>query len=237
MSNICCTTSTVKVTNPTPNCSNPLNYLIDLVLKQVIVSPIKVTFKQTIDRILNKGIIRPQCGYCCSNCGDLYFFGTPGSLTNLLIYIGVISGSQANTTDGETIVPCCFNYVNAITPTPTIQCENTDFEDCLAHLKEVVGDDYYEALLELGIAELSYFSDNKSVICRLVDILVAEFTDNTIGGNITSATHVFETFQFILGRGIVIQCNPESGEIVIGNYEEWNKYAEATGLGSNNQLD
>jgi hypothetical protein len=230
MSNICCTTSTVKVTNPTPNCSNPLNYLIDLVLKQVAISPVKVTFKETIDRILDKGIIRPQCGYCCSNCGDLYFFGTPLALNNILIYIGVISGSQANTTDGETIVPCCFNYVDDITPTPTIQCENTDFEDCLAHLKEVVGDDYYEALLELGIAELSYFSDNKSVICRLVDIFVAEFTDNTIGGNITSATYVFNAFELILGKGITIQCNPVAGEIFIGSAERFLGYAEAMGL-------
>jgi hypothetical protein len=224
------------------SCIHPLDYLFEKINFGLLDPNNKQSFAEILDRILDKGIVEPNCGICCSDCDDVYVLA---SLETYLIFT-----EQAYNVIGNCIFQggCCINTIAGVETMLKLK-EATDFDlfnnsiccneftECTEELfcwitqnsKDPVLDK--DRILDKGIVEHGNIINNctgvgGSSICKLVDLFAEYYTIDKKA----QAASKGEIFDRILDKGIVFYCNPETGDITIGSVETWMKYAEATSL-------
>lgn len=99
------------------------------------------TLADKLLEVLGKGIVEPQCGPCCIDCGPLYVFASVETYLKLAEAVGF------TVTLGQT---CCI-------------------ETCLKELRIIVGEEAYQIFSDKGIVDHSSLDGGKSYLCDLLE--------------------------------------------------------------------
>lgn len=100
------------------------------------------TLAEELDRLLDKGVISPQCTSCCPDCGNFYILA---SVESYLKFYDAVSPDNLPPIQEE----CCTNI-------------------CEKELQSYSNDQDFDRFLDKGIVEYSTFN-GKSFICYVVD--------------------------------------------------------------------
>ena len=83
----CVTVPTTTNPGPCKPCTHPFEYLIEQVYLSLLNNQTNSTYDEILDRILDKGIIFPNCNYCCPDCEGVYALA---SVERFLLFAEVV---------------------------------------------------------------------------------------------------------------------------------------------------
>jgi hypothetical protein len=222
-------------------CIHPLDYLFEKVGRAVFSPANDNPFQEIVDRILDRGIIEPNCGICCSDCDDVYV------LASVETYLKFWEAMYSTQFGGCTFQGgCCVNVLAAVETYLKYEeaAGNDDNSTCCNGFTEcseelfcwmIQGssdpEDDKDRILDKGIVEQGNIVNNctgvgGSDLCKFTEFL-AEYYAIDKRAQITSKSEIVDR---ILDKGIVFYCNPETGEIVVASVETFLKYAENIGI-------
>jgi hypothetical protein len=246
-------------------CIHPFDYLFELAQVGRTTQKNIDTFSEILDRLLEKGIVQPNCGICCPDCNGLYAVASVETMLKLfeIVLINVpvpaipsplsavsqgsfegccsniiasietyLTYSEAVITEGSPIPANPSPLSSNVSPLVTPCCNG--FTECVDELLCWVTQNTrnpYEAVdrtLDKGIVEFGNIVNNctntiQSSICKLVQLLIEYISVDSNPGTSSNA----DIIDRILDKGIVVYCDPTSGDIVIASVETWLKYYEA----------
>jgi hypothetical protein len=223
-------------------CIHPFDYLFEYVNRAIFNTNNRVPFNDMIDRILDKGIIEPNCGVCCPDCDDVYVLASVetflkfneslySNINNINCYFQ--GGCCSNVFAG---VETMLKYREATGRYDNSNCCN-GFTECVDELfcwmtqNSKTSSEDKDRILDKGIVEFGNIVNNctgsrSSSLCKLVELLAESYSIDPKSQSFTKS----EIIDRILDKGIVIYCNPDTGDISFASVETWLKYAEAIGI-------
>lgn len=243
---------TITTTKCIP-CIHPLEYLFEFVALGLANQGNRDPFSISLNFVLDKGIVQPNCKLCCGDCGGLYAFASVETMLKLFEGIQISNSEYTG---------CCSNifasgetylkYAEAVGITPAIpaapgplsavitdgayvnSCCN-GFNECLEEFicwntKDAKNPGtIVDRFQDKGIVEFGNIVNNctgtgGSSICKLTELL-----NQYVSADKNANKYLKENLSdIILDKGIAIYCNPDTGDITIASVETMLKYLEAT---------
>lgn len=229
---------TTTTTNCIP-CIHPFDYIFEKIGLGLLHPSNNMSFQEVLDRLLDKGIVEPNCGVCCPDCDGVYVLASVE--TFLKFAEAVYNPFGGCTFQGG----CCSNvfasvetylkYEEAVSGDNPTCCNG--FTECTEELVcWVVQDDKNpvqakDRLLDKGLVEFGNIPNNctgvgGSSLCKFVELL-AEYYTIDVDAQRSSKSEIIDR---LLDKGIAIYCNPDTGDISIASVETMLIYLEAIGL-------
>jgi hypothetical protein len=106
-----------------------------------VETPSPDTLADKLSYVLDKGIVEPQCGPCCIDCGPIYAFA------NVETYLKLQEALGGTSLLGEV---CCI-------------------ESCLKELRIIIGEEAFEIFNDKGIVDHSSLDGGKSYLCEVLE--------------------------------------------------------------------
>lgn len=239
-----CVTNTTTVCTP---CINPLEYFFEIA-GSVELRGNASSYFETFDRLLDKGIIIPNCSYCCTNCNRYVI----ANRETYFKYAEVESVNLTNSNPDRKVPLCCHNIYtdieNYLMYSEVMLDENNNdisglrccngFLDCIDDFicwakDYMTGADLFFRVLNKGIIESDQFVNNctgekVTGICLLLDLFKKYYIKFRSANNNAENYSIVEGLERILEKGIIIECI--DGKMIFSSVETWLKFNEATAV-------
>jgi hypothetical protein len=165
-----------------------------------------------ISTIIDKGLVKTNCGSCCPACGDFYVLANEETYLEWASFVGE-----------NIVLDCCTNTAEYIDGNEnfivTNNCNN-NFTTCIQNLQTQLNlGPGIAGLVPDGqsIIEYSKLTGSGSILCGLIALLQ---TSPLYNPNL-----LYDVIKVLLDKGIVIYCNEST--TVVASVETFLKYYEA----------
>ena len=157
--------------------------------------------QETLDRMLDKGIVTTKCNVCCP-CEDGGY--VLASVETFLKYAEALVNNNGAEFTGDT---CCSSFPAAVESTLD-ECFTAPNIDCT------------DRILDKGIVEQGLIN-GQSQLQHFIDWIISIMP---LVGTTTTACEIFEK---IIDKGIVILCEKDTDRVIIASVETFLKWNEA----------
>jgi len=116
--------ATPPIPQPCVPCVHPLEYLFELSYVGIIGVNNRSSMDETLDRILDKGLNFPNCGYCCPDCEGVYVLASVETFIKFGEAVGITipavppaspsSNNLLGSFGNDTGLVCCSNVYASV---------------------------------------------------------------------------------------------------------------------------